>query len=176
MKKEKTTIYIVRATLILLTILTFAFVIRNGVASGEVSAQQSHAVTETVQEVVGTIDPESPIATATGAEFDLLHACVREFAHFFEYFLLAAFSFGSFLSFAEKGKWRFAFLPPCFVGATIALDECLQSAVDGRAGQLLDAMVDAVGACCGTLLALLVFFAVRWIVFRLGDMRSKEAV
>ena len=82
MEKRKLAIYITRALLITLTVLTLAFILRNGLASGEVSASESHSVTEAVQEVVGAIDPDSPIATATGEQFDLLHACVREAAHF----------------------------------------------------------------------------------------------
>ena len=105
-KKKMPTIYIVRAVLIALTVLTLFFILRNGLATGEVSSEQSHAVTETVQEVVGAIAPESPIATATGEEFDLLHATVRSFAHFFEYALLGLFSFGAFLSFVRPGRWK----------------------------------------------------------------------
>jgi VanZ family protein len=166
MVRKVSTIYIVRAVLIALTLVMLCCVLRNGLASGEASAAQSHSVTETVQEVVGAIDPDSPIATATGAEFDLLHACVRNFAHFFEYFLLALFACGSFLSFVCPGRWKFSFIPPCFVGLTIAVDEWLQSLTAGRAGQLSDVLVDSLGALLGLGLALLVYGAVQYILIR----------
>ena len=154
---KKLTIYLVRAVLIALTALTLFFILRNGLATGETSAAESHAVTETVQEVVGAIDPDSPIATATGEEFDALHASVRTFAHFFEYFLLGLFSFGAFLSFALPNRWKFAFLPPCLSVVTIALDECLQGLTAGRAAQLLDVLVDMAGSAVGAGVALLIF-------------------
>lgn len=158
--KKKPTIYIVRAVLIVLTLLTLAFILRNGLATGEASAEQSHAVTETVQEVVGAIAPESPIATATGEDFDLLHNSVRNFAHFFEYALLGLFSFATFLSF-QPTRWKLAFLSPCFVAVTIAVDECLQGLTAGRAAQFSDVLVDALGAAVGMGVALLGFYLLR---------------
>lgn len=156
--KKLPTIYIVRAVLIALTALMLFFILRNGLATGEASSAQSQAVTETVQEVVGAIAPESPIATATGEDFDLLHATVRNFAHFGEYALLGLFAFGTFLSFVQPGRWKFAFLAPCFVAVTIVVDECLQGLTAGRAAQLSDVLVDVLGAIVGIGVALLVFY------------------
>lgn len=161
--KRIRTIDIVRAVLIVLTVLMLFFVLRNGLVAGEASAEESYGATQTLQKAVGLIDPDSPIATATGAEFDLLHACVRDFAHFFEYFLLALFAFGAYLSFARKGKWRFAPITPCFLVATIALDEAFQSLTLGRAAQLMDVLVDSVGALFGMVVSFLIFCAIQWI-------------
>ena len=149
------------------------FIFRNGLATGEVSAAESHSVTETVQDVVGAIDPTSPIATAEGAEFDLLHACVREAAHFIEYFLFAALAFGTFLSFVQKGKWRYAFIPPIVVVLTVFTDEYLQSLTAGRGAQMVDVMVDLIGALFGLALSLLVFWAVKWLThaLKIGEVR-----
>lgn len=158
------TIYIVRAALIILTVLILIFIFSNALATGEVSSQQSYRVTVAVQEAVGVIAPTSPIATATGEDFDLLHACIRDLAHFSQYALLGATAFGAYLSFVKRGKWRFAFISPCFLLLTSILDEFSQSLTVGRAAQLTDIAIDSCGSMCGIAVAFMVYGIVMWIV------------
>ena len=160
--KEKKIIYTIRIILLTLTLVMLCFILGNGITTGETSASQSQAVTEVVQDVVGAINPTSPIATAEGSEFDLLHACVRELAHFIEYFLFGALAFGTFLSFVKKGKWRYSWVSVLTIFATAFIDEGLQSMTAGRAAQAMDAAVDITGAIFGIITVTLSFFALKW--------------
>ena len=164
--KQKATIYIVRGILILLTALTLWFIFSNASADGETSSNQSYTVTVTVQEVVGAINPSSPIATATGEEFDLLHDFVRKVAHATEYFALGLFAFGTYLSFVGPDGWHFAYITPCFVYLTAATDEYVQTLAAGRAAEFSDLCVDCTGALVGMVAALCVYGIVCWIIRR----------
>ncbi len=162
--KQTITIYIVRILLIALTLCLLWFIFFNATADGEASSQQSHSVTVTVQEVVGAIDPDSPIATATGEDFDLLHACVRKAAHFLQYLALGAAAFGTYLSFVNKEKWGFAYISPCFLFLTAATDEYAQTLTAGRAAEFADFAVDCTGALIGIAFAFFVYGIVLLIV------------
>ena len=164
-RKNPVIVYILRAFFIALTVAILFFIFRNGTAEGSASSEQSYSVTIKVQEAVGALDPESPIATAKGAEFDLLHACVRDAAHFVQYFALGISASGVFLSFVKKGGWGYFYILPCFVFFTAATDECLQGLTDGRAAQLMDFSVDCIGAAAGIVLAIAVFAMMRLMLY-----------
>ena len=162
--KEKTplSIIFVRSLLIVCTLCIWVFIFSNALAEGEVSSAQSHSFTVAVQEAVAIVNPASPIATATGESFDLLHACIRDFAHFIQYFALAACAFGAYLSFSGEGTARYAYIPPCLLFLTVALDEYLQSQTVGRAAEFTDFATDSTGILCGIVLALLIFGLIKW--------------
>ena len=172
--QEKThwTIWVLRVLLIGLTLGMLWFIFGNASADGVASSQQSYSVTVKVQEVVGAIAPNSPIATATGASFDLLHACIRDLAHFLEYFALALCAFGTYLSFVKEGAWRFAYISPCFVFLTVAADEYVQTLTVGRAAEFADFAVDCTGAFCGICIALMIFAIVKLATY---GMRRRRA-
>ena len=158
MKKQEIVILtIIRILLIAGTLFSLWFIFSNATATGTVSSQQSTTVTDVVQDVVGTINPSSPIANATGREYDLLHSVIRDFAHFAQYFMLGAFGFGTYLSFKGKGNWGYTFIPVISCFLTAATDEYVQSLTDGRGAQFADLTVDMTGAVMGALIALLVF-------------------
>ena len=163
--KNPVSVYILRAFFIALTVAVLFFIFRNGTAEGSASSEQSYSVTVKVQEAVGALDPDSPIATAKGTEFDLLHACVRDAAHFVQYFALGISVCGVFLSFVKKGGWGYFYIVPCFVFFTAAIDECLQGLTDGRAAQLMDFAVDCIGAATGIGLFLAVFAMMRLMLY-----------
>lgn len=164
--KAKTDVWlhILRAILFVGLLATLWLIFANSAQNGEASSSQSVSVTHKVQEVVGAIDPTSPIATATGAEFDFLHACIRNIAHFLEYALLGACAFGLFLSYS-RGK-RYAFFPVAFACLTAVFDEFTQTLADGRAAEWTDFLVDSVGVLAGSVFALVVFFIGLLIVRR----------
>lgn len=165
---------ITRVILIVLSLCLWTFIFSNALSDGETSSQQSQTVTESVQEVVGAIDPDSPIATATGESFDLLHACIRNLAHFLQYFALGACVFGSYLSFVKKGNRRYGYIPPCLLFLTVAVDEYLQSLTDGRASEFTDVVTDCTGFACGICLALLAFGLIKWTVIAVKRRRLYE--
>ncbi len=133
------------------------FIFSNATANGEVSSSQSTAVTDKVQEVVGAINPSSPIANATGKEYDFLHACIRDFGHFAQYFLLGAFAYGTYFSFKGEGNWELSFIPAGAIFLVAATDEYVQSLVNGRGAEFADVMVDMMGCAVGFLIAWAVF-------------------
>lgn len=164
-RKNSLIVYILRAFFLILTVSILVFIFHNGTAKGEVSSEQSYSVTVKVQEAVGALDPDSPIATAQGTEFDLLHACVRDAAHFIQYFALGISVCGLFLSFAKKRMWWYFYTVPCFIFLTSALDECLQGLTEGRASQLMDFAVDCIGAAAGIAVTLGVFAMIRLALY-----------
>lgn len=161
--RQKLTIYIVRGLLIALSLVAFVFIFRNALANGEASAEQSYSVTIKVQETVGVINPSSPIATATGEDFELLHACVRNMAHFLEYLFLGACLFGAYLSYANRENAYFFFVPVCLLYLTAATDEYLQTLSGGRAAEFSDLVVDMTGAAIGIIVSLVIYALVRLI-------------
>lgn len=157
-------VHILRAILFAGILATLWLIFFHSAQSGDVSATQSVTVTHKVQEVVGAINPSSPIATATGAEFDFLHACIRNLAHFCEYALLGVCSFGLYLSFSREK--RYAFFPVAFAWLTAVFDEFTQTLSDGRAAEWTDVLVDGVGVLTGSVCALAVFLVGFLIVKR----------
>jgi VanZ family protein len=144
--------------------LMLLFIFSNSLQTAEASSKQSLAMVDTIQDVASVIAPQSPIATATGAEFDFLHACIRNIAHFLEYALLGSCAFGLFLSYS-RGK-RYAFFPVAFACLTAVFDEFTQTLSDGRAAEWTDFLVDSVGVLAGSVFALVVFFIGLLIVRR----------
>jgi VanZ family protein len=173
--KEKThwSMTVVRILLIVLSLCIWVFIFYNALSDGEESSKQSHSVTVSVQEVVGAIDPDSPIATAKGEDFDILHAHVRNAAHFLQYFALGACVFGAYLSFAKKGNRQYGYIPLCLLFLTVAVDEYLQSLTIGRVSEFADFATDSVGYACGICLALLVFGLIKWAAHAARRRKSR---
>lgn len=144
-----------RAIFLALTVLTVCFIFSNSTKGAEQSSSDSTKVTVTVQEIVGAIDPDSPIATATGEDFDLLHSFIRSMAHCIEYTALGAFSFATYLSFTRKK--RYSFIAPVGSVFVALLDEWTQTLTDGRAAELGDILLDGAGVLLGSLATLAVF-------------------
>ena len=132
--------------------LMLVFIFSNSLKTAEVSSTQSSKVVDTVQEVVSAINPESPIATATGEDYDRLHAAIREMAHFFEFALLGALFCLCWFSYtSEKG---YVIIPATAIVITPMIDELLQTLSSGRAAEWFDVFVDVSGGFCGGFLAL----------------------
>ena len=173
-KKTPWSLTITRIILIVLSLCLWIFIFSNALSDGETSTQQSQTVTETVQEVVGTIDPDSPIANATGESFDLLHMRIRNLAHFSQYLALGACVFGTYLSFVKKGGKRYCYIPSCLLFLTVSLDEYLQSLTAGRVAEISDVITDSAGFVCGICFALLVFGLIKWMVSATKRRRLNE--
>jgi VanZ family protein len=145
------------------------WIFSNSMQEGAVSSERSENVTEIVQEVVGTIAPSSPIATATGSDFDRLHNFVRKSAHFLEYALLGALLLWSCLSYTRLK--RFLFAPPCVAFLVATFDECIQSYVSDRMSSITDVCIDSFGALAGMIFALLCVW-IAWAIVR--SVRKKR--
>ena len=168
-EKRNAWIYLLRALFLTLTACALMFIFFQSAQDGEASAAQSVQVTVQVQEIVGAIAPDSPIATATGEDFDLLHAFVRGTAHFLEYAFLGACAFASYLSFTRRKRW--AWLVPGLVAGVAVMDEILQSFRAGRAAEFLDVFIDVCGGIIGCGCTLAAFFI---IVLCVNAVRRKQ--
>lgn len=132
--------------------LMLVFIFSNSLKTGEESSAQSSTVVDTIQEVVSVIAPNSPIATATGEDYDKLHADVRTLAHFSEFMLLGALFVWCWYSYTDKKLWLLA--PAGGAVITPIFDELLQMLSSGRAAEWLDVAVDIFGGVCGGFVAL----------------------
>ncbi len=132
--------------------LMLVFIFSNSLRTAESSSAQSSAVVDTIQDVASVVAPESSIATATGEDYDKLHADVRMLAHFSEFMLLGALFFWCWYSYTSKKIWMIA--PAAGAILTPMLDELLQTLSSGRAAEWFDVAVDVLGGLCGGVFAL----------------------
>ena len=132
--------------------LMLVFIFSNSLQPAETSSQQSSVVVDTIQDVVSAVAPESPIATATGEDYDKLHADVRTIAHFLEFALLGSLFFWCWFTYTNKKITLF--IPTVAVVVTPMIDELLQTLSSGRAAEWLDVGVDTLGGFCGGVFAL----------------------
>ncbi len=155
-------VWAVRIFLSVACVLAVGFIFYNSMQDAAESAKQSSQAVEVVQQVIATVAPNSPIVTATGAEYDKLHAIVRMLAHFSEFVLLGALAGWCCRAYTDKNKW--SFIPLCAVALVAVVDELLQITIEGRAAQFLDVLVDVSGGVVGIVFALLtVWLAVKWM-------------
>lgn len=161
--KKGVWIHLFRVLFLALTVCMLVFIFFNSSQDGEKSQEQSVQVTVQVQEIVGTIAPDSPIATATGEDFELLHAFIRNAAHFLEYALLGACMFASYLSFTRKK--RYAVLVPLTIAFVSVFDEYMQTLSAGRGAELADVLIDLFGGVIGCAFSLFVFLLILLFVF-----------
>lgn len=141
-----------RVVTTLACVLMLIFIFSNSLKTGEASSAQSSAVVDTIQDVASVVAPESSIATATGEDYDRLHADVRKLAHFSEFMLLGALFMWCWYSYTDKKVWLT--VPTAGVVLVPLIDEFLQIFTSGRGAEWMDVMLDAFGGLCGGFLAL----------------------
>ena len=158
-RTNKGKIIALRIVLTLSLLALLAFIFSNSLRTGDESGAQSNIVTDFVQKVVGIVAPNSWIATATGADYEKLHASVRTLAHFSEFGLLGALLVWCWRAYTDD---RLCLLfPVCLVLFIPVVDESLQAFTAGRVADISDLFVDSLGGICG-----LVFAVVTLIVGR----------
>ena len=151
--KTKYFLWGLRLLLTLACVLFAAFIFANSLQEAEESVEKSSNVVKAVQKVAAFFDPNSPIANATGEDYDKLHAVVRNLAHVAEFAL-----FGSLLSwccFSYTLKKIFQSIPPCALALVALTDEFLQLFTSGRAFQFTDLLLDVGGGVLGIGFAIL---------------------
>lgn len=168
--KQRTFLYILRCALIVASLLTMAFIFSNSLKNGEESTQQSTGVVDFVQDVASVIAPDSPIANATGEDYDLLHSFIRNLAHFSEFCLLGALL--SWTCFSFTFKKIIQIFPPLGVATVAIADECLQLFTDARAFEVGDILTDTCGGVSGALIAI----ACVWIGYCIYKRKRKKKI
>ena len=145
------------------------FILYNSIQTAVESARQSERVVEVVQEVATVVAPNSAIATATGEDYNKLHAAVRTLAHFSEYALLGVLAGWCYRSYTNKKIWLL--LPTVGAAVLAVADEYLQTFSEGRGLQVTDMLVDVCGSAVGLVFAL---FTVWWAWKIVQKRRANE--
>ena len=157
-----------RVILTALLVGLLGFIFSNSLQTGEQSTAQSGGAVALVQKIAKKIAPNSFVATATGEDYDTLHAFVRLAAHFLEFCALGAVMVWCFYSYTlKKTHAFFAFIATCI---TACLDELLQTFTQGRGAELKDIFVDCLGGAVGAVFAALVIV----VVLNIGEKYGKS--
>ena len=146
----------VRIVFTALCILLTGFIFYNSIQTAENSSQASEKVVVVVQGVASAVAPNSAIATATGADYDALHAFVRKLGHFSEFAMLGCFLVWCVCTYTEK-KSRL-WIPLACVATIAVADECLQIFISGRGAEIVDVLTDVLGGICGGGIAFFAFW------------------
>lgn len=142
-------------------VLAVAFIFSNSLKTGEESSEQSSTVVDIIQDVAAFFDPDSPIATATGEDYQRLHSDVRTLAHFGEFALLGALFSACCFSYTLKAP--FQGIPLFGALAVPCMDEGLQAFVADRAADWKDILVDVTGGACGMAFAIACVLVGLWL-------------
>lgn len=129
---------------------------------------QSAKVVKAVQKVASVVAPQSFVATATGADYDLLHGIIRSFAHFAEFALLGALFGWCYRAYTSRKL--FVYLPISMLLIVPIIDELLQGQTANRCAELKDVLIDTAGGICGLLFA----FVSVWIVVSIIKKRAQR--
>ncbi len=168
---KKIAIWILRIFLTVSCVGLICFIFSNSMEKASDSAARSGDVVEMVQEVVSYVAPNSPIATATGAEYDKLHHVIRKLAHFSEFALLGTLLIWCYFSYTLRKKLLFI---PCAVMLLVpTADECLQLFFEGRGAAVTDVCIDVAGCVFGGACALLVVGLTLYILHKKKEKRAR---
>ena len=119
----------------------FSFSLQAGEASGSLSGSFLHKILEWFAPRVF-----EQLETMPQEKLEFWHTVLRKCAHFTEFAVLGVLSSLTLLQ--TEVKWRsLSAMTFCLVIAS--MDETLQLFVDGRAGRVLDVMIDGTGALVG---------------------------
>lgn len=152
-KKKPKIVYILRILLPIACLGMLFFIFYNSLQSGVESSARSSSVTAVAQEIIRAVAPESKWATATGEDYEILHAFVRNLAHGLEFGLLGALFCWCYFAYTLSAKYFY--LPVSGVIAVPIFDEWLQTFSVDRASSLSDVMTDTFGGAIGLTFALL---------------------
>ncbi len=169
-KRENTIRFVLKILLPIACVAWIAFIFSNSLKTGAQSSAQSSTAVAVVQKVAQVVAPSSKIATATGEDYDILHAVVRKLAHFTEFAGLGALLCWCYFAYTSRYKW--AWLPAVGVLLVPVIDELLQTLTNARACSVVDMCIDAGGGAVGLLLAWVVVLII-WKIW--GKSKSNEA-
>ncbi len=151
--KKPKIVYVLRILLPIACLGVLFFIFYNSLKTSEESSAQSSTVTAVAQEIIRAVAPESKWATATGEDYEIFHALVRDWAHLSEFALLGALLCWCY--FAYTFSARYFYLPVSGIVAVPIFDEWLQTFSMGRASALSDVMTDTLGGAMGLAFALI---------------------
>ena len=128
---------------IALTVMWTAVIYMFSFQSGEQSGDMSGSILETMLAFF------MPSVLKQPEKLEMFHLILRKCAHFTEFMILGVLSSLA-LKYMKHGQKVIAGLGYCILVA--ALDETLQLFVSGRAGRVMDVLIDSAGAVTGIVL------------------------
>lgn len=144
------------------TILTFvwvAVIFSFSLQPGEVSGDMSGSFLRKILEwfAPGVFEQ---LDTMPQEQLEFWHTVLRKCAHFSEFAVLGVLSSMTLL---QTKLSRRGLIAMGFCLAVAAMDETLQLFVDGRAGRVVDVMIDGAGAGCGVLAVIIGVWVVGYL-------------
>ena len=129
----------------IMTCLWVAVIFSFSLQPGEVSGDLSGSF---LQKVLEWFAPGifEKLETMSQEQLDMWHMILRKCAHFTEFAVLGVLSS---LTLLQTKMSRRAVMTMVFCLAVASVDETLQLFVDGRAGRVVDVMIDGAGALSG---------------------------
>lgn len=121
--------------------MIFSFSLQPGEVSGDISGSFLRKVLEWF--APGVFEK---LETMPQEQLDMWHMALRKCAHFTEFAVLGVLSSLTLLQ--TKVKWR-GMIAMGFCLTVAAMDETIQLFVSGRAGRVMDVMIDGAGALVG---------------------------
>ena len=155
MEKKHIRLYLLRAVLFLLILLTASAIFAFSAQDGEGSSQQTEKVESAISDtILPDYDPEKPSEERTWIDINLTKV-LRKSAHMFVFGLLATWIYLFLLT------WRADPLSHYFSALLFTLlyaisDEIHQCFVEGRSGSVTDVLIDMCGALLFTTTILLI--------------------
>lgn len=140
--KNKKIIFAIMTLLWVAVILSFS--LQPGEVSGDISGSFLRKVLEWF--APGVFEK---LETMPQEQLDICHMVLRKCAHFTEFAVLGVLSG---LTLLQTKVSRRVLIAVAFCLVVASMDETLQLFVDGRAGRVVDVMIDGVGALVGSTL------------------------
>lgn len=119
----------------------FSFSLQPGEVSGDISGSFLRKVLEWF--APGVFEK---LETMPQEQLDIWHVVLRKCAHFTEFAVLGVLSS---LTLLQTKLSRRVLVAMAFCLVVASMDETLQLFVDGRAGRVVDVIIDGAGALCG---------------------------
>ena len=143
-------------TTLLWVAVIFSFSLQPAEVSSDISSSFGHKLLE-----IFCPDFIDRLEQMPQEQLEFWHMVLRKCAHFAEYMILGALS-GATLMHMELRRRSFVGIGFCMIVAV--LDETIQLFVDGRAGKLIDVLLDGAGASVGFALLILCAPALRLLL------------
>ena len=125
--------------LVLWIVVIFAFSMQNSNETTKTSFGFTRKFVEVTLKITNSYKSEDQLDKVV----EKVHPVMRKVAHFTEYLVLGYFTILLFSEFKFKRLYLYSIIF-CFVIACV--DESLQLLIDGRAGQMLDVLIDTLGS------------------------------
>ncbi len=169
---KKNIIMALRIVLPVLCAATLIFIFSNSLRTGAQSSAQSSQVVDVVQDVAQAVAPESQIATATGEDYDKLHATIRNMAHVAEFVLLGASAAGCCLVYTQRKRYWWIGIGGLVLVPII--DETLQSFTANRGMEFHDMLLDFGGGMIGFAIVLGAFYGILWCINKRKEVKTAD--